>query len=305
MQPDNQSHPRQGIIPPPPPPSGTNSDQPNYQQANIPPNYQTDNGQPSYQHQQQQPMQPQNMQYPNQQSAHNPQVAVPQTPQNAAQSGIAMDQVSTSQQPHKVAKAPTPNYSERSGRGDGHNLAGVPEEFMKLFEHDESEVIMYQALRHPIGVFAIYAVGGLAIIMVIVSLVVLMGDSSIFGAASGGFISIASIVAIFLIAFIALVSLIGAYVYKRSRMILTNQKVVLIQYHSLFAREVSQLNIGEVEDVNVAQNSIFDRILHTGKITIETSGEQNNYHLSLIQNPHDFAQKTIQAHEGSIAQYGN
>lgn len=48
-------------------------------------------------------------------------------------------------------------WANRSG--ETQNLAGVPAEFMGLFEHDPSEVILYQALRHPAGVYFIYGAG--------------------------------------------------------------------------------------------------------------------------------------------------
>lgn len=107
---------------------------------------------------------------------------------------------------------------------------------------------------------------------------------------SSNFFSVMVLVGILFIAITAGENLAAAYIYKKSRMILTNQKLVFIQYHSIFSREVSQLNIGDVEDVNVAQKTIWDRILKTGNITIETSGEQNNYVMSHVED-HGFAKK--------------
>ncbi len=206
----------------------------------------------------------------------------------------------------KVADGSTPNYlGNRSG--ETQNLAGVPAEFMGLFEHDPSEVILYQALRHPAGVYFIYGAGIGAVILIVLLMGVIASDTSgTFGTGlSSNFFSVMVLVGILFIAITAGVSLAAAYIYKKSRMILTNQKLVFIQYHSIFSREVSQLNIGDVEDVNVAQKTIWDRILKTGNITIETSGEQNNNVMSHVQDPHGFAQKAIRAHEGLIAEYGN
>lgn len=201
----------------------------------------------------------------------------------------------------------TPNYGEGSD-GESQNLAGVPAEFMHLFEHDASEVIVYQATRHPVGVFAIFLMGGAAAVVVIIAYLFLVGDSEMLasvGTNSANVGAVGGLVVVVLMAVIAAVSFLAAYVYKKSRLILTNQKVVFIQYHSLIAREISQLNIGEVEDVNVSQPTIFDRIFKTGRITIETAGEQNNYVMNQVEKPYEFAQKTIQMHEGSIAEYGN
>ncbi len=202
----------------------------------------------------------------------------------------------------------TPNYGETKKDGESKNLAGVSDEFLHLFEHDSSEVILLQATRHPIGVFAIFSMAGLSAIVIITLYVFLISDSSILsslGISSAGIGAVGGLVAIILLSVIAGVSFVAAHVYKKSRIILTNQKVVLIQYHSLISREVSQLNIGEVEDVNVSQPTLLDRIFKTGKVTIETAGEQNNYMLTQVEKPYEFAQKTIQMHEGSIAEYGN
>jgi len=202
----------------------------------------------------------------------------------------------------------TPNYGENGDSGKDQNLAGVSEEFLHLFEHDPSEAIVYQATRHPIGAITIFAMGGIAAFLIIVAFVFFVSDASFFssvGMNSTNATAVGSLVAIVLLAVIAAVTFLSSYIYKKSRIILTNQKVVLIQYHSLIAREVSQLNIGEVEDVNVSQPTLLDRIFKTGRITIETAGEQNNYVLTQVENPYEFAKLTIQMHEGSIAEYGN
>jgi len=203
-------------------------------------------------------------------------------------------------------KGINPNYQE-DVTGESQNKAGVPKEFLGLFEHDPSEVLLLQALKHPIGRVGIYLLAIISIALVMGGAGIILGDSKSFGVSglSAGSKGIGAFVALVVSAVIAVVALAAATVYSKSRMILTNQKLVFIQYHSLLSREVSQLNIGEVEDVNVAQRSVPDRIFKKGTITVETAGEQNNYVFTSVANPHDFAQLTIQAHEGSIAEYGN
>lgn len=200
----------------------------------------------------------------------------------------------------------TPNYREKK-EGKPQNLAGVPDEFMNLFEHDPSEVILKQGLKHPIGVWFILAITIIAIVMVLVGASLLLTDSLLFGASSfsAEAKALGSFVALILCAVIGAISFAAMIVYRKSRMILTNQKIVYIRYHSLFSREISQLNIGEVEDVNVAQHTVWDRMFNMGTLTIETAGEQNNYVFTHVVHPHEFARLTIQAHEGSIAEYGN
>lgn len=220
------------------------------------------------------------------------------------------------QVPKKVAKTgakkpevPTdisPNYGETKS-GESKNLAGVPDEFMNLFEHDASEIILKQALKHPIGSWFIYGSTVVTIFLVMAGMYMLLTDSA--GLGESGFSPAAkaggAFVALILVVLIVGISFAAVTVYRKSRLVLTNQKLVYIRYHSLFSREISQLNIGEVEDVNVSQSTIWDRLFRMGTITIETAGEQNNYVFTHVSDPHNFARLTIQAHEGSIAEYGN
>lgn len=200
----------------------------------------------------------------------------------------------------------TPNYREKTV-GDSQNLAGVPDEFMDLFEHDASEVILKQALKHPVGLWFIYGAVIFTIVLIFGGGSLLLSDSAFFGSSgiSAEGQAIGAFAMLIVAALVVALGFAASIVYRKSRMILTNQKVVFIRYHSLFSREISQLNISEVEDVNVAQHTIWDRIFKMGTITIETSGEQNNYVFTHVADPHAFARLTIQAHEGSIAEYGN
>lgn len=200
----------------------------------------------------------------------------------------------------------TPNYQEKK-EGNAQNLAGVPEEFMNLFEHDPSEVILKQGLKHEIGTWFILAITVISIALVLFGTSLLLTDNIVLGMndISVEVKALSSFVALILCVIIAAIAFAAMIVFRKSRMILTNQKIVYIRYHSLFSREISQLNIGEVEDVNVAQHTIWDRIFKMGTITIETAGEQNNYVFTHVVHPHEFAKLTIQAHEGSIAEYGN
>lgn len=209
---------------------------------------------------------------------------------------------SASVPPNKI----TPSYGKQT-TGEAQNLAGVPDEFMKLFEHDPSEVILVQALKHPIGLTIIYLLTGLVIFALLFGSGILLVDTNLLGSAnlSEDNRGVGLVITLFLSLIIAGIGFTATVVYRKSRLILTNQKLVFIRYHSLFSREISQLNISEVQDVNVAQHSLWDRVFKMGSITVETAGEQNNYIFTHVSDPHNFARLTIQAHEGSVAEYGN
>lgn len=219
---------------------------------------------------------------------------------------VAMGLPAVSQVPEPEITGDTPNYRE-DPEGAAENRANVPKEFLKLFESDPSEIILEQGLRHPFMVYAIYGVTAFVVIL-ITSLMgaVLANPKAIIGTnISNNAATVIALISMLGILFSVIVGLLSAYLFGKSRLILTNQKIVLIHYHSLFSREVSQLNIADVEDVNVSQPTIIDRIAKSGTITIETAGEQTNYILTWVNKPYEFAKHTIQSHEGSIAEYGN
>ncbi|MCB9822989.1 PH domain-containing protein [Candidatus Nomurabacteria bacterium] len=219
---------------------------------------------------------------------------------------VALGQPAVSQSPDTVISGDTPNYRE-DPEGVAENRANVPNEFLNLFESDASEIILEQGLRHPFMIYAIYAVTAFVVIL-ITSLMgaVLVNPKALIGTnISENAATVIALISMFAAIFSILVGVLSAYLFGKSRLILTNQKIVLIHYHSLFSREVSQLNIADVEDVNVSQPTIIDRLAKSGTITIETAGEQTNYVLTWVNKPYEFAKHTIQSHEGSIAEYGN
>lgn len=181
--------------------------------------------------------------------------------------------------------------------------AAVPEEFLHLFEHDDNERIIAQALRHPFGVYFIYATVAVVVIIVMAVLGTLASNpKEIIGTQlSGSAVSMMVFAGFTLVSLAVIGGMLAAYVYKKSRLILTNQKIVIIRYNSLFSREVSQLNIVETEDINVSQPTLIDRIVKTGTITIETAGEQDNYVLSWTKDPFEFARLAVQVREAAGA----
>lgn len=219
---------------------------------------------------------------------------------------VAMGKPAVNQSSETVITGDTPNYREDS-EGAAENRAGVPKEFLKLFESDASEIILEQGLRHPFMIYAIYAVTAFVVILITTLMgAVLVNSKALIGTdISENAATIIAIISMFAVVLSIIVGVLSAYLYGKSRLILTNQKIVLIHYHSLFSREVSQLNIADVEDVNVSQPTIIDRLTKSGTITIETAGEQTNYVLSWVSKPFDFAKHSIQSHEGAIAEYGN
>lgn len=181
---------------------------------------------------------------------------------------------------------------------------------LTLFEHDPHEKLIGEIPRHPIGyVFIIFnAVLTIAAILVGLFFAIRYQDSiagSIIPGQTISIDSIATMVAMILVILVVLVAALGMYIYRGNYIVLTDQKLVLITMKNIIARKVSQLSIGDVQDVTIDQNTLFSRIFHYGTINIETAGEQANFSFPYAQNPHECSKAIVDAHENNLKLYGN
>lgn len=99
--------------------------------------------------------------------------------------------------------------------------------------------------------------------------------------------------------------LIAAVIYNNSVVFVTSEKIVQVLYISLFNRKISQLGIGDVQDVTVQQVGIFPRIFNYGTLVVETAGEQQNYTFTYTPRPYESAKAIVGAHEKDVAAHGN
>jgi len=173
-------------------------------------------------------------------------------------------------------------------------------------EFDKNEKLLYEIRKHPFGLFLIY-LGGTALILLMLSLAVagavLQGDPVGIGAGATGSILIATGL---LLAIMALVGVaIQAYIYQAAVVLVTSDKISQMLYRTILDRTISQLSIGDVQDVSVRQQGLFPRIFDYGTLVVETSGEQNNYVFTFTPQPHQAAKAIQAAHEDNLKLYGN
>ncbi|MCA9344118.1 PH domain-containing protein, partial [Candidatus Saccharibacteria bacterium] len=72
-----------------------------------------------------------------------------------------------------------------------------------------------------------------------------------------------------------------------------------------FNRKISQLSIGDVQDVTVTQKGVLAHLFNYGTLVIETAGEQQNYLFTYIPDPYKHSKLIVGAHEKNLVQYGN
>lgn len=176
--------------------------------------------------------------------------------------------------------------------------------YFNLIEFDENEKLVMEIRKHPFGLFLI-EFGGLFVTAILLA-------ATLFGAytdaipeefkgAQMGILAV-GIISIF---FVAIGTMLASYIYKASVIFITSEKIAQVFYQNILNRKISQLSIGDVQDVTVSQTGLFARIFHYGTLVIETSGEQSNYTFTFVPDPYGSSKAIVNAHEENLKMYGN
>jgi len=190
-------------------------------------------------------------------------------------------------------------------------LSPMGKKLFHYIEFDDSEVLIAEIRKHPIGAIVQGIIGVLISIVLVVSTMLLaanidkLGFSTGDGTGSGTIKAVLIIVGLILGLLALAITALSIVVYLSNIIFITDQKIAEVAYISVFNRKVTQLGIGSVEDVTVAQQGLFPRLFHYGTIVVETAGEVENCDFSLLPNPNFYSQKIIEAHELYVRKYGN
>lgn len=192
---------------------------------------------------------------------------------------------------------------------DSSRLSHRARKFFNMIEFDENEQLICEIRKHPFGLFIIYVTG---VMIALIIFAVLLGTVYVFDADTLGVgIDIGAFKTIliflgFLLTILTLVgTIIGAYLYESNVVIVTSEKLAQLLYKTIFDRKISQLSIGDVQDVTVTQKGVFARIFNYGTLVIETAGEQENYNFTYTPRPYETAKMIVGSHEENLKRYGN
>lgn len=188
-------------------------------------------------------------------------------------------------------------------------LSSSAKQAFRLIEFDSNERLLYEVRKHWFGLFLIYATGAfISLILISIAVVAALMDArSDFGTGmSLSQMQLPVILLCFLAAImVAVGTAIGAFLYKTNVVLVTSDKLAQLLNVSLFNRKISQLSIGDVQDVSVTQKGIFAHLFKYGTIIIETAGEQQNYEFTFTPYPYEAAKAIVNAHEENLKLYGN
>jgi energy-coupling factor transporter transmembrane protein EcfT len=192
---------------------------------------------------------------------------------------------------------------------DHSKLSAVGKNLFKLIEFDDEEELVYEVHKHPFGLFMVYFTGFLVAAIIFMALIIapslLSGDPIGVGVDYGTIRLILALVGGLLTILAIIMTAISAYLFESNVMLVTSEKIAQVLYRNIFDRKISQLSIGDVQDVTVNQRGILARLFNYGTIVIETAGEQENYSFSFVPRPYEASQAIVGAHERNLRLYGN
>jgi uncharacterized membrane protein YdbT with pleckstrin-like domain len=103
--------------------------------------------------------------------------------------------------------------------------------------------------------------------------------------------------AVFSIALVFFILFIATYIYRQSKLIVTDQNLIQILQNGLFSRKVSRLSVSNVEDVSADQHGFMQTIFNYGTLTVETAGEMKNFIFPYCPNPNKYADQILDARQ--------
>ena len=154
-----------------------------------------------------------------------------------------------------------------------------------LLEPGESVIRVVH--RHPVGIVAIFAVAALAL-AAISTLIIYLSPNTFNNDPT---------TSLMVFGIVIIVALIAAYVYRQSKILVTDRSLVQIIQSTLFIRKASHLSMSNVEDVSAEQRGVLATVFNYGTLMVQTAGETDNFVFKLCPHPNELADFIIEARQ--------
>jgi hypothetical protein len=175
-------------------------------------------------------------------------------------------------------------------------------------EFDANEELVLEIRKHGFGL-VIILFSGAFVILVLMAIAVAASSNTLLQAIGLGDLdavrSIIIIIVFLLVVGSVIITAIAAFLFVSSVIFVTSEKIAQVIYVSLFHKKISQLSIGDVQDVTVSKKGIFAYIFNYGTLVVETAGEQQNYTFTFVPDPYQVSKQIVGAHERNLTTYGN
>ena len=160
---------------------------------------------------------------------------------------------------------------------------------------EPGEEVLTVVHRSIIGLLGIYLVAVVAVAAITGLIVALSPDT--FKTSNMNISGSLSAIIVLSAVLLALILFVATYVYRQSRLLVTDRSLVQVMQKTLFIRKVSRLSMSNVEDASEEQRGIISNIFNYGTLTVQTAGTMDNFIFTLCPNPTVLADKIIEARQ--------
>ncbi|HVS78869.1 MAG TPA: PH domain-containing protein [Candidatus Saccharimonadales bacterium] len=160
---------------------------------------------------------------------------------------------------------------------------------------EPGEQVLTVIRRSIIGLLGIYLVAIVAVAAIFTLAVVLSPDT--FNTSDQDVSPALSTMMALGATLLVLILFTATYVYRQSRLMITDRSLVQILQKTLFIRKVSRLSMSNVEDVNEEQRGILANVFNYGTLTVQTAGTEDNFIFTLCPNPAGLADRIVEARQ--------
>lgn len=156
----------------------------------------------------------------------------------------------------------------------------------------DGEQTLLTVYQHPFGLIIIYLITIVGLVGAFALLSLLLPEDI---KNSQSAYSVFSGVVIIVILLIGLLLLAITYVYKSTKLIVTNKGIQQVLQRALLQRKTMRFSLADIEDVTSGQKGIFAVMFNYGTLTIETAGQLPNPTFNNCPNPNKVAEIILQA----------
>lgn len=171
----------------------------------------------------------------------------------------------------------------------------APEIHNPLAVMQPGEQIICEIKRHPIGMFGMYVLAGVFLLVLAVATLVVLPN--VFSGSRSAAMAVGTVIFMVLALIIVAFVFIANKVYWGNSWVVSSDSITQISQTSLFNKQSSQLSLGNLEDVTAAQHGVLAHLFKFGMLKAETAGESSKFTFPYCPNPNYYAQKILAARE--------
>jgi cell division protein FtsL len=166
-------------------------------------------------------------------------------------------------------------------------------EYLKASEAKISgEQTLCTAYQHLFGLVKIYFFTIIGLLGAFILIGLLLPESIKTSESAYSLFSAAILVVIILICLLLLAI---TYVYRTTKLIVTNKGIHQVLQKALLQRKTMRFSLADIEDVATSQKGIFAIAFNYGTLTIQTAGELPNPQFNYCPNPNRVCEIILQA----------